>query len=172
MNAIVARLVKKGAQEAVKKAVKYIKDDQLKSYGLDEAVGLDIRGRGVADIVRTAYATRDGSLSITVAETDHVRITAQPFPATARLWNGPDVIRDDNYAAMLASLFHDLIWIHADELAEAWGTDKQAVLKWGDGVLYAVWRRADPKSAFARVAYGVCEFARPWYHRLKKALHL
>ena len=172
MNAIVARLVKKGAQEAVKKAIKYIKDDQSQAYGLDGAVGLDIRGRGVADIVRTAYATRDGSLSITVAETDHVRIIAHPFPASARLWNGPDIIPDNDYAAMLASLFHDLIWEHCDELAAAWGVSRDAVLRWGNEVLYTIWRFAEPKSRMARIAYGVCNFASGWYHSLKRLVGL
>lgn len=31
MNAIVARLIRKGAREAVKKAIKYIRDDQRKA---------------------------------------------------------------------------------------------------------------------------------------------
>ena len=165
------------------KVFKYIKADNEMSYGLDEEVsvvlfGDDVtlfQGGGCVEDVTTA----DGSLSITPIENAidwGVRLVAHPFPVESRLWNGPDVIANNQYRSMLASLFHDLIWEHGDELAKAWGVSKQDVLRWGDGVLYALWMYASEDSIRgrieARVAWQVCEFSRGWYHSLKKILGL
>lgn len=171
--------------KAGQKVFKYIKADNEATFGLDEEVsvvlfGEDIalfRGGGCVEEITTA----DGSLTITPIENTYypdwaVRVTAHPFPASSHLWNGPDVIANNQYRSMLASLFHDLIWEHGDELAKAWGVTKQNVLRWGDGVLYALWMYASEDSIRgrieARVAWQVCEFSRGWYHSLKKILGL
>ncbi len=169
--------------KAGQKVFKYIKADNEASFGLDEEVSVVLMGDGVAYVgtvlVPREYTTKDGSL--TIAQTADVidwgvRLVAHPFPAESRLWNGPDVIANNQYRSMLASLFHDLIWEHADELARAWGVTKQDVLRWGDGVLYALWMYASEDSIRgrieARVAWQVCEFSRGWYHSLKKILGL
>lgn len=169
--------------KAGQKVFKYIKADNEMSYGLDEEVSVVLLGDGVACVgtalVPREYTTKDGSL--TIAQTADaidwgVRLVAHPFPASSRLWNGPDVIANNQYRSMLASLFHDLIWEHGDELAKAWGVSKQDVLRWGDGVLYALWMYASEDSIRgrieARVAWQVCEFSRGWYHSLKKILGL
>ena len=168
--------------KAGQKVFKYIKADNAASYGLDEEVSVVLMGDDVAyagkTLVPREYTTKDGSLSIKRMEggLEFVRLTAHPFPAESRLWNGPDVIANSQYRSMLASLFHDLIWEHADELAKAWGVSKQDVLRWGDGVLYALWMYASEDSIRgrieARVAWQVCEFSRGWYHSLKKILGL
>lgn len=169
--------------KAGQKVFKYIKADNEASYGLDEEVsvvlmGDDVtlfQGGGCVEDVTTA----DGSLTISPIENEldwGVRLTAHPFSTSSHLWNGPDVIANNQYRSMLASLFHDLIWEHGDELAKAWGVSKQDVLRWGDGVLYALWLYASEDSIRgrieARVAWQVCEFARGWYHSLKKILGL
>lgn len=171
------------AGQKVFKYIKYIKADNEASFGLDEEVsvvlmGDDVtlfQGGGCVEDVTTA----DGSLSIAPVESGldwGVRLTAHPFPTSSHLWNGPDVIANNQYRSMLASLFHDLIWEHGDELAKAWGVTKQDVLRWGDGVLYALWMYASEDSMRgrieARVAWQVCEFSRGWYHSLKKLLGL
>ena len=169
--------------KAGQKVFKYIKADNEASFGLDEEVsvvlsGDDVtlfQGGGCVEDVTTA----DGSLSITPIENAidwGVRLVAHPFSAESHLWNGPDVIANNQYRSMLASLFHDLIWEHGDELAKVWGVSKQDVLRWGDGVLYALWMYASEDSRRgrieARVAWQVCEFSRGWYHSLKKLLGL
>ncbi len=169
--------------KAGQKVFKYIKADNEMSYGLDEEVSVVLMGDGVAYVGKTLvpreYTTKDGAL--TIAQTADaidwgVRLVAHPFQAESRLWNGPDVIANNQYRSMLASLFHDLIWEHGDELAKAWGVSKQDVLRWGDGVLYALWMYASEDSIRgrieARVAWQVCEFSRGWYHSLKKILGL
>ena len=169
--------------KAGQKVFKYIKADNEASFGLDEEVSVVLMGDGVAyvgtTLVPREYTTKDGSL--TIAQTADaidwgVRLVAHPFPVESRLWNGPDVIANNQYRSMLASLFHDLIWEHGDELAKAWGVSKQDVLRWGDGVLYALWMYASEDSIRgrieARVAWQVCEFSRGWYHSLKKILGL
>ena len=163
------------------KVIKYIKADNEAAYGLDEEVTVLLEGEDVASIggtltQLTEYTTKDGSLTVETPSAFGISLTAHPFPASARLWNGPDVIADNQYRSMLASLFHDLIWGHADELARAWGVSKRDVLTWGNGVLYALWMYASEDSIRgrieARVAWQVCEFSRGWYHSLKKILGL
>ncbi len=163
------------------KVIKYIKADNEACFGLDEEVSVVLDGEGIAYIRGNQLAvcdTADGSLSISAVWSNGwlVRLTAHQFPASSHLWNGPDVIANNQYRSMLASLFHDLIWEHANELAEAWGVTKQDVLTWGDGVLYALWMYASEDSfrgrIEARVAWQVCEWSRGWYHSLKKLLGL
>lgn len=179
---IAGKLLKKGGEKAVKKSIdkiiKYLKDDQLKSYALEERVEILLKQDDVcatsawlwlhAPDKATKWATDDGSLEIDWSQYSlGLRLAANPFPASAHLWNGPDVIGDGYFAAMFASLFHDLIWGHADEIAKAFDVPRETVLRWGDGVLYAIWHTVEP-GLMSRLAYGVCEFAVPWYHKLKR----
>ncbi len=166
------------------KVLKYLKEDNSHSYGLDEEVSVLLSGKDVAWPASSAvsladYTTQDGSLTIAFCETSldvAVRLVAHPFPVSSNLWNGPDIISDTKFRAMAASLFHDLIWEHASELAKAWGVSKTDVLGWGDGVLYAVWMWASEDTLLgrieARVAWSVCEFSKGWYHTAKKWLGL
>ena len=183
MDTATAIATAKKVAKMADKVIKYIKADNAASFGLDEEVSVVLMGDGVAyagtTLVPREYTTKDGSL--TIAQTADaidwgVRLVAHPFPVESRLWNGPDVIANNQYRSMLASLFHDLIWEHGDELAKAWGVTKQDVLRWGDGVLYALWMYASEDSLRgrieARVAWQVCEFSRGWYHSLKKILGL
>lgn len=183
MDTATAIATARKVQKVADKIIKYIKADNEESFGLDEEVSVVLMGDGVAyagaALVPREYTTKDGSL--TIAQTFDaidwgVRLVAHPFAAESRLWNGPDVIANNQYRSMLASLFHDLIWEHADEIAEAWGVTKQDVLRWGDGVLYACWMYASEDSLRgrieARVAWQVCEWSRGWYHSLKKLLGL
>ncbi len=173
--------------KAGQKVFKYIKADNEMSYGLDEEVSVSLTGEDVTLVacrfIEDALTTADGSLTIVPSDgpVDEdlrygVCLVAHPFPVESRLWNGPDVIANNQYRSMLASLFHDLIWEHGDELAKAWGVTKQDVLRWGDGVLYALWMYASEDSIRgrieARVAWQVCEYSRGWYHKVKKILGL
>lgn len=181
MDTAVAIATAKKVAKVANKAIKYIKADNDAAYGLDEEVSVLLEGEDVASIggtltQMTGYTTNDGSLTVETPSAFAVRLTAHPFPASARLWNGPDVIANNQYRSMLASLFHDLIWGHADELARAWGVSRRDVLTWGNGVLYALWMYASADSVRgrieARLAWMACEFSKSWYHTVKKWLGL
>ncbi len=166
--------------------IKYIREDNEASFGLDEKVSAALFGDDIALIKDgTALAevceitTKDGSLTITPIENGldwGIRVTANPFPASSHLWNGPDLLKNNKYRSMLASLFHDLVWEHRTELAKAWHVSEKAVLGWGNGLLYALWMYASSDSLVgrieARLAWEVCEFSKGWYHDVKKLLGL
>lgn len=168
------------------KVIRYIREDNEASFGLDEKVSAALFGDDIALIKDgTALAevceitTEDGSLTITPIENGldwGVRVTANPFPASSHLWNGPDLLKNNKYRSMLASLFHDLVWEHRTELAKAWHVSEKAVLGWGNGLLYALWMYASSDSLVgrieARLAWEVCEFSKGWYHDVKKLLGL
>ena len=184
----VATAIKLGRKtmKVANKVIKYIREDNEATFGLDEEVRAELTGLKLIEIWEgerhlpiCQYTTADGSLTIEPrmeGGLEFVRPTAHPFPASSRLWHGPDLIKNNQYRSMLASLFHDLIWEHADEIAKAWGVSKQAVLQWGDGILYALWMYASETSALgrveARVAWQVCEYSRGWYHKVKKLIGL
>lgn len=182
MDTATAIATARKVQKVADKIIKYVKADNEASFGLDEEVSVVLMGDDVGLVaghfIEDAYTTKDGSLSISAVWSNGwlVRLTAHPFPASAHLWNGPDVIANNQYRSMLASLFHDLIWGHAAELARAWGVSKRDVLTWGNGVLYALWMYASADSRRgrieARLAWMACEFSKSWYHTVKKWLGL
>lgn len=156
-------------------ALDYIRRDQAASYPLPAPVVARLSGRGICNPLHAPdYTTRDGSLTVRITGPDAVEIVAHEFPRSAALWNGPDVIPNTRLRSMLASLFHDLIWGHDAELAEAWQCSTATVYAWGDGILYAVWRWASGTSFWgrveARLAWHACEFARPWYRRARQRI--
>ncbi len=116
--------------------------------------------------------TKDGSLAVENLGNGRVKFLAGEFPRSANLWNGPDLLSNKHLRRMLASLFHDLIWGHREELAEAWGVSVEEVLHLGNIVLYEVWMWASKNSWLgrleARLAFQACEFGKGWYHNAKK----
>ncbi len=166
------------------KIIKYVKSDSEKTFGLDEAVRVQLEGvdpipgrNGTLFIVDCV--TKDGSLEVHLTQGEsftRIDLTAHPFPASAHLWNGPDLLKKTKYRSMLASLFHDLIWSHRKELSEALGITIPEVLDWGNGVLYGVWMHASGKSFAgrieARLAWQVCDYSKGWYHQAKEMLGL
>ena len=122
----------------VRAAAEYLRKDQAADYPLPDSVVVVIRSRRVAKLVTKPYTTKDGSLSVTPLGENRVELRANRFLRSG-LWNGPDILPNTTLRSMLASLFHDLVWEHADELAAAWGASKLKVLRWGGDVLYLVW---------------------------------
>lgn len=173
-----ARTVKK----ATDKVMGYIEKDQKAKYSLNKEVTVILMGDGVLGAPSSTYTTDDESLTIELLDrsenggTDAIKVTAHPFEADSNLWNGPDVIPNNKYRSMLASLFHDLIWEHCDELAKAWDCTSQDVLEWGNGVLYSVWKHASGSSKWgkfeARIAWRVCQLSKLWYHKVRRLLNL
>lgn len=157
------------------KTIDYIKDDLTGHYALNGDVSVTIRGEDVCDIlgwqervVELHHKSVDAKgnefnacvLTIWSDTTDHkVVLTAHRFPAFAKLWNGPNVIPNDDYESMLASLFHDLLYVFMEELADKLNVSTKDVRKWADDILYAIWSGAarNPIERLkARIGYGVC----------------
>ena len=184
MDAATALEIGRKTMKVADKIINYVKADNEKTFGLDEAVRVQLEGvdpipgrNGTLFIVDCV--TKDGSLEVHLTQGEsftRIDLTAHPFPASAHLWNGPDLLKKTKYRSMLASLFHDLIWSHRKELSEALGITIPEVLDWGNGVLYGVWMHASGKSFVgrieARLAWQVCDYSKGWYHQAKEMLGL
>lgn len=156
------------------KLLDYIRDDLTSYYGLRSPVTVTLEGKGLTDIIAHPVTTIDGSLSVS-ARGGHAILTAHPFEPESKLWNGPNVVPNDRYASMLASLYHDLIWEHSAELSTAWGCSPLDVRKWGNGILRAVWIDAadGPLDRLcARIAWYVCSATAPVWPAIKRLLHI
>ena len=170
------------AGSAFDAALRYVRDDQRARYGLAEPVTVVLDGDGIGDAFFAGpnggrqVSVGGGVLVIDPISRNRVRLTANPFAPETENWNGPDVLPNNRYRTMLASLFHDLIWKYADEIAAALGCEGIDVLRWGNGILYALWVYASPYTRWGRFeawwAWRTCEFAAPVYHRVKRRLRL
>ena len=158
-----------------KAVAEYLKNDQKASYPLTGDVWLTVRCKRVASRLKDGftYMTQDGALFIRKVDEERIKLVAHAFPRSKRLWNGPDVIPNNELASMFASLFHDLIWGHRRELAEAMGIEARDVLTFGSDVFFIAWRAIDP-SFLGRIkswlAYQGVRSAEPWYHRWKEGV--
>ena len=145
---------------AVSAAVKYIKTDLGRRYGLEKEAHCTIRGEGVG--IGSASA---GPLRIESEKGgNRVRLTASPFAADTGYWNGPNVIPDNlGDGSLEASLWHDLIWTFCDELAAQLGMTRAQLLAWSNGVLAAAWRgygarRGRSPRILPYLGYNLCRF--------------
>ena len=153
----------------------YMRNDQKASYPLSGDVWVVIKGGRVARSVpqSTRFTTADGSVSIEKGDENVVRVTAHKFMRAPKLWNGPDVLPNNELASMFASLFHDLMWGHRAEIGEALGMTPKQVMRLANDVFVLAWRAIDPslkgriKSYFAFQAVSA---AVPWWPAVKKAL--
>lgn len=165
--------VAKIISRAVREAGDYLRNDQRASYPLRRPVYVVLRDNTLAALCKD-FRSADGALAIENRGDGLVKFLAGVFPRSANLWNGPDILRNKHLRRMLASLFHDLIWGHREELAAAWGLSVEEVLHLGNIVLFEVWMWASKDSWWgrieARVAYQACELGKGWYHTAKKTL--
>lgn len=160
--------------QAVKRSEKYLRDDQRATYPLTGDVWIVIKSKRIARKLRddTLYTTKDGSITIREIDEKRVKIVAHKFCRASKLWNGPDVLKNNELASMFASLFHDLLWVHREELAEVLGLTIKDVLYLANDAFILAWRFIDP-SLLGRVksyfAFQAVSAAVPWYHKLKGA---
>lgn len=160
--------------EAVKRSEKYLRDDQRATYPLTGDVWIVVKCKRIARKLKDEdwHTTKDGSLTIRRIDEKRVKIVAHSFARASKLWNGPDVIKNNELASMFASLFHDLLWVHKDELAEMLGLTVKDVLYLANDAFVLAWRFIDP-SLWGRVksyfAFQAVSAAVPWYHKLKAA---
>lgn len=152
----------------------YMLNDQKASYPLSGDVWVTIKGGRAAKRIPdgTCFRTEDGSLTIDKWDIGIVRITAHKFMRASKLWNGPDVLPNNELASMFASLFHDLMWFHRVEIGDALGMKPKAVMRVANDAFVLAWRAIDPslkgriKSYFAFQAVSA---AVPWWSAVKKA---
>jgi hypothetical protein len=161
----------------IQRAVReYLRDDKRASYPLTGDVWIEIKSKRVAKRLEGfkfgEYTTKDGSLTLRRIDEKRVRVTAHAFQRVSKLWNGPDVLKNNELASMFASLFHDLMWGHREELAEVLGITPKGVKRVANDVFILAWRAIDPslkgrvKSYFAFQALSA---ATPWYGEKKQS---
>lgn len=141
--------------------IDYVVNDLTHHYGLKQEVSVVINGDNVTKIF--GFEERMicvPFLSIWSDTTDNkVVLTAHPFAANDKMWNGPNVIPNDDYESMLASLFHDLLYTHLYLIAKQLNCSVSDIRKWADQVLYAIWAgasRSKLEKFKARIGYAVC----------------
>ncbi len=137
--------------KALNHAVKYLRDEASGYYALLEPADVCVSGDGAGGVNWSNHV-----LQIVSNDDDNVRFRAEPFAATTGYWNGPSVIADYDDGRIEASLFHDLIWTWADEIAEANGMTADEVRTWSNKHLAIMWRE-----------YGKQKGCIPWAVRMK-----
>lgn len=161
----------------VQRAVRdYLRDDKRASYPLTGDVWVEIKSKRIAKRINAlkggVYTTKDGSLTLRRIDERRVRVTAHAFQRVSKLWNGPDILKNNELASMFASLFHDLMWAHKEELAEVLGITPKGVKRVANDVFILAWRAIDP-SLRGRVkswlAFQAVSAATPWYGERKKS---
>lgn len=175
MNIATLALIKKSLN-LVKVGIEYVEHDNQVSLGLRRPQWIGFKGPGIG---RGNFDNGILKISSDVGG-DTVRLDAAIFRAIMRIWNGPDGIKNTVKDGRLeASLWHDLVWYFAKNIAAAWGCSVLEVLDWANGLFHAAWKEYGemyPSAKFvpqkARVAYGVTHFAAPWYHRFKQIFGL
>ena len=139
------------AYKALNHAVKYLRDEASGHYALLEPADVCVSGEGAGGVNWSNHV-----LKIVSIDDDNVRFRAEPFAATTGYWNGPSVVADFDDGRIEASLFHDLIWTWADEIAEANGMTEAELLTWSNLHLAVMWRE-----------YGKRKGCIPWAVRMK-----
>ena len=167
-------------RKAVEDTADYIRKDQAAAYPLAADVWLTVKSKRVAKrVARLCVGSHvvmgDGSLEIVRIDEKRTRFVAHKFCRASNLWNGPDVLKNTELASMFASLFHDLIWVHREELSKKLGIEEIEVLRLGNDVFDRAWRFIDPSLVGrikAWIAFQAVEFSAPHYHRVRRALAL
>lgn len=154
----------------------YLRDDKRASYPLTGDVWVEIKSKRVAKkldgLKFGEYTTKDGSLTLRRIDEKRVRVTAHAFQRVSKLWNGPDILKNNELASMFASLFHDLMWGHKEELAEVLGTTPKGVKRIANDVFVLAWRAIDPSikgRVKSWIAFQAVSAGTPWYGEKKKA---
>ena len=147
--------------EKIGKVIDYIRNDLNKHYGLKSEVSVRLQGEGVNDLFGKQERMVCGNHLTIYSDpiTTSVTLTAHPFTIKDELWNGPNIIPNDDYESMLASLFHDLLYVNLFFLSCKLDCSESEIRKWADKVLYAILSgasRSKLERFKARLGYGVC----------------
>ena len=157
----------------INKVINYVKDDLTSWYGLNEEVSVTISGKDVTKLFgneeRVVCLPHLTIWSDTTG--NKVVLTAHPFRADQKLWNGANVIPNTKYESMLASLFHDLLYEYLELLANKLHTNVGSVRKWADKVLYCIWNDSATsgwEKFKAKAGYYVCRTFGGIFHNIGK----
>lgn len=175
MNAAAAIKVAKVGCKAARSIFHYIDEDLHTYYGLSKPAWASFKGAGIGVLGKSLEV---GTVSVGVLRIEFVsavvvRLYADAFTASSKLWNGPNVIPDNlKDGSMEMSLWHDLVWAYAKTIAAALGVSEQDVMAWADGILDAAYKGYGKKKygkdtrLRARVAFNVCEWSRRWWRKV------
>ena len=159
--------------EKLGKIIDYIKDDLTSWYELKKEVSVRIAGEGITDL----FGKQDRMICLkhlTIyadVAASSVTLTAHPFTANDKMWNGANVIPNTDYESMLASLFHDLLYEYMGEIAKQCNESERTVRKWADDILYTIWAGASTsrkQKFFARAGHAVCRVFGGIFHTVAK----
>ena len=123
------------ASSALSHALKYLRDDINRSYSLLAPAWAEYEGKGIG----IGDFTDDPWFSIrSVKGGGAVRLESKIFDASAKIWNGPDLIPDNlDDGSMEESLWHDHIHRCAPRISKSTGLSEAEVIAWGNGLYYA-----------------------------------
>ena len=170
--------VLKAGSKVVRAAARYVDRDLHTYYGLAKPAWVSFKGAGVGVLGRSLEVRQVivGVLSIEFESADKVYMSAVPFEASTKLCNGPNGIPDNlGDGSKEMSLWHDLTWEYAKQIAEILGCTAQEVMQWANGILDAAYRgygkrRGKNVGWRSRIAYNVCEWSRRWWRMLFPAV--
>ena len=143
------------------KVIDYVRNDLTNHYGLKQEVSIVVSGDDVTDLFGCEERMICVPFLTIWSDTteNKVVLTAHPFTANDKMWNGPNVIPNTYYESMLASLFHDLLYSNLELLSKQINKPTSEVRAWSDKILYCVWNgasRSKIERFKARIGYGVC----------------
>ena len=127
------------AARVVAGIVHFFSEDQKHRYGLQETHVTRIKAPGIG-----LYQFDNGQYKIESPNPDETILTAQPFPASSGLWDGPSMTWDMSLldptkprkdGLFEASLDHDLSYAFAEQIAKANGVPVKEVYLWANRVL-------------------------------------
>lgn len=175
MNTAAAIKVAKVGSKAVRSVLRYFDEDLHSYYGLKKPAWASFRGDGIGVLGKSLEVgvVAVGVLRIEFVSAGLVRLSADAFVAALRLWNGPNVIPNNlKDGSMEMSLWHDLTWAYAAQIAKILGVSAQDVMAWADGILDAAYRGygkikygKDTRTR-ARIAFNICEWSRHWWRKV------
>ena len=157
----------------MKKIIDFIKDETGTHYELKEEVSVTISGKGVTDIfgICEQMICLD-NLTIWFDSTDNkVVLTAHPFKSDELMWDGVTGLPDTDYESMLASLFHDLLYVYMEDLSSKINKPVKEVRKWADQIFWAIWNGASRswvEKLKAKIAFGTVRTFGGIYHTVSK----
>lgn len=175
MNTAAAIKVIKVGSKVVRSVLRYVDDDLHHYYGISAPAWASFKGDGVGILGKSLEV---GTVSVGVLRIEFVsavvvRLYADTFSSASKLWNGPNLIPDKlRDGSFEMSLWHDLIWAYAKQIAQILGVSAQDVMSWADGILDAAYKGYGKRKygkntrLRARIAFSVCEFSRHWWRKV------
>ena len=175
MNTAAAIKIVKVGSKVARSAWRYVQDDLHHYYGISAPAWVSFKGAGIGVLGKSLEV---GTVSVGVLRIEFVsavvvRLYADAFTASSKLWNGPNLIPDNlKDGSFEMSLWHDLVWAYAKQIAQILGVSEQAVMEWADGILDAAYKGYGKKKygkdtrLRARVAFNICEWSRHWWRKV------